>query len=191
MLRRRTLGVLAGLAGAGLVGAACSSSPSIPANLGPQNFGGTTTTVRNPGPNQATGSTTSTTAAAATTTTAAGPAPTLGIASAWTRVGPSVVGFGQVRPAEISLGGDPTGVLSGIIWQSWGGATATGTGTSTYVPPGATTAQGSQQHATVEAFDLGTCGGVPAYLEVKWYFPQEGESLTTGANAVIHACSGP
>jgi hypothetical protein len=191
MSGRRTLGVAMLCAVAGLIGAACSSSPTVPKDLGPANFGGTTTTVRVPPHHHATGSTTPTTVLGTTTTTLAGPAPTLGLASAWARVGPSVAGFGQVRPAEISLGGDPTGVLSGITWQSWGGATATGTGTSTYVPPDETVAQGSQQSATVEAFDLGTCGGAPAYREARWYFPEEGESLVTGANNTINTCTGP
>lgn len=141
-----------------------------------------------------TGSTTSTTAVVGTTTTTsagAGSAPTLGIAAAWARVGPSVAGFGQVRPSQISLGGDPTGVLSGIIWQSWGGTTATGMGTSTYVAPGQTVAQGSQQSATVVASDLGTCAGMPAYQQVKWYFPSEGETLSTGADTTVNTCTGP
>jgi hypothetical protein len=150
--------------------------------------------VRVPPRQHQTGSTTSTSVVLGTTTTvtaASGSAPTLGIAAAWARVGPSVAGFGQVRPSEISLGGDPTGVLSGIIWQSWGGATATGTGTSTYVAPGQTVAQGSQQSATVVASDLGTCAGTPAYQQVKWYFPSEGESLSTGANTTVDTCTGP
>lgn len=112
----------------------------------------------------------------------------LGLASAW---GPSAVGFGQVRPTEISLGGDPTGLLTGITWQSWGGDTAAGSGTGTYVGPNQTAAQGMQETATVVASDLGTCGGRPAYQEVKWYFPGQGETLASGANSMISACSGP
>ena len=81
------------------------------------------------------------------------------------------MGFGTVRPAEISFGGDPTGVLTGVTWQSWGGAQATGTGTSTYVAPGQTVAQGTQETATVVASGLGTCKGAPAYQQVVWYFP--------------------
>ncbi len=175
---------------AGIVGAACSSSPSTGSGSG-----GTTTTVRVriPPRQHQTGSTTSTSTVSGTSTTSAAAAsgPTLGIAAAWARVGPSVAGFGQVRPSEISLGGDPTGVLSGIIWQSWGGATATGTGTSTYVAPGQTVAQGSQQSATVVASDLGTCAGTAAYQQVKWYFPSEGETLGTSANTTVDACTGP
>ena len=96
-----------------------------------------------------------------------------------------------MRPAEISLGGDPTGVLSGITWQSWGASQATGTGTSTYVGPNQTVAQGTQETATVVASGLGVCGGKAAYQQVKWYFPQQGETLSTGANVTIYACTGP
>jgi hypothetical protein len=117
-----------------------------------------------------------------------GTSTTLGVATAF---GPPAVGFGQVRPAEISLGGDPTGLLTGITWQSWGGNQATGTGTSTYVGPNQTVAQGTEETATVVAFDLGSCGGKPAYQQVKWFFPQQGETLSTGANVTINACTGP
>ena len=44
---------------------------------------------------------------------------------------------------------------------------------------------------TVEAFSLGTCAGTPAYTQVKWYFPGEGESLSTRAVSTINACTGP
>jgi hypothetical protein len=191
---RRTLKanvwVTLSLALTGLVAAACSNSPSTPA----AGSGSSTTAARLPPRQHQTGST-STTAAAGTSTTAAaaggtgsGTSPTLGVSSAF---GPAAVGFGQVRPAEISLGGDPTGLVTGVTWQSWGGSQATGTGTSTYVGPNQSVAQGTQEMATVVASDLGTCGGNPAYQQVKWYFPQQGETLSTGANSTINACTGP
>jgi hypothetical protein len=105
--------------------------------------------------------------------------------------GPSGVGFGAVRPAEISLGGDPTGILTGITWQSWGGAQATGTGTGTYVAPGQTVAQGTPETATVVAYGLGTCKGAPAYQQVVWYFPQHGQTPADNGGSPIQACSGP
>jgi hypothetical protein len=114
--------------------------------------------------------------------------PTLGVSGAF---GPSGVGFGQVKPAEISLGGDPTGVLGAITWQSWGGAQATGTGRSTYVGPNQTVAQGLLETATVVAYDLGTCKGATAYQKVRWYFPQQGETLGSGQISTIDTCSGP
>jgi len=174
----------------GLVVAACSNSPSTPAA-----GSGSSTTVRVPPRLHQTGASTTTTLVAGTSTTVAGGAgsesgssPVLGVASAF---GPSAVGFGQVRPVEISLGGDPTGLVTGIFWQSWGGSEATGSGASTYVAPGQSVAQGTQETATVIASDLGTCGGKPAYQQVKWYFPSQGETLSTGANSTVNACTGP
>jgi len=114
--------------------------------------------------------------------------PTLGVAGAF---GPNGMGFGTVRPAEISFGGDPTGVLTGVTWQSWGGAQATGTGTSTYVAPGQTVAQGTQETATVVASGLGTCKGAPAYQQVVWYFPQHGQTAADNGGSPIQACTGP
>jgi hypothetical protein len=88
-------------------------------------------------------------------------------------------GFGQARPAEIFNGGDPTGLVNKITWQSWGGTTATGTGTSTYVAGNQPVADGTQQSATVVAFNLGTCAGKLMYQAVEWYFPQHGQSFSS------------
>jgi hypothetical protein len=113
--------------------------------------------------------------------------PTLGVSGAFGAYG---LGFGEVQPAGISLGGDPTGVVTGITWQSWGGAVATGTGRSTYVGPNQAVAQGTPETATVVAYDLGTCKGAPAYQLVAWYFPAEGQTLQNGGVPTINACVG-
>jgi len=84
-------------------------------------------------------------------------------------------GFGQVRPPEIFNGGDPTGLVSHITWTSWGGARASGTGTGEYVGPSQSVATGSQEPATVVAFDRGTCHGKLMYQAVEWYFPSHGQ----------------
>jgi hypothetical protein len=86
-------------------------------------------------------------------------------------------GFGQVRPAVVDNGGDPTGLVTGITWRSWDGSSATGTGTSDYVGPNQTVANGTQQPVTIVAFDLGDCGGRLMYRAVEWYFPQHGQSF--------------
>ena len=97
-------------------------------------------------------------------------------------------GFGRVRPAEIFLGGDPTGLVTKITWQSWGAATARGTGTGTYVAADQAVAAGTQQRATVVAFDLGTCHGKLMYQAVEWYFPQRGEVFS--ASHYENVCTG-
>jgi len=97
-------------------------------------------------------------------------------------------GFGRVRPAEIFNGGDPTGLVSKITWQSWGAATARGTGTSTYVAGNQPVAAGTQQRATVVAFNLGTCHGKLMYRAVEWYFPQHGQAFS--ASHYENVCTG-
>ena len=86
-------------------------------------------------------------------------------------------GWGQVRPATVFNGGDPTGLVTSITWDSWGGPQATGTGISTYVGPGQYTAQGTQEETRIVAFALGYCGGRYMYEAVEWYFPQHGHSF--------------
>jgi hypothetical protein len=97
-------------------------------------------------------------------------------------------GFGQVRPAEVFNGGDPTGLVSKISWSSWGGATATGAGTSTYVAANQAVAAGTPQPATIVAFDLGTCHGKLMYQAVEWYFPQHGQAFS--ASHYENVCTG-
>jgi hypothetical protein len=89
-------------------------------------------------------------------------------------------GFGQVKPAKIFNGGDPTGLVTHVVWSSWGGARATATGTSDYVGPNQSVAQGTEETATVVAFNLGTCDGKLMYQAVEWYFPQHGQAFNPG-----------
>jgi hypothetical protein len=84
-------------------------------------------------------------------------------------------GFGLVKPPIIFLGGDPTGLVVDIHWDSWGGVEAVGTGTSDYVAPTQTVSEGTDEAVTVVAFNLGSCGGQLMYESVEWYFPQHGE----------------
>ena len=89
-------------------------------------------------------------------------------------------GFGQVKPARIFNGGDPTGLVTHVVWASWGGARAVATGVSDYTGPGQTVATGTEETATVVAFDLGTCHGKLMYRAVEWYFPQHGQAFDAG-----------
>ena len=97
-------------------------------------------------------------------------------------------GFGQVRPATVFNGGDPTGLVTGITWSSWGDSTATGTGTSDYVGPGQSVATGTQEPVTIVAFDLGTCDGKLMYQAVEWYFPQHNQAFNP--NRYENICTG-
>ena len=129
------------------------------------------------------GSETAASPPASSTPTTAPNRPTLGLA--WQNSGG---GYGSVEPTLVSNGGDPTGVVSRISWQSWGGPQATGTGTSDYVGAGQTVAGGTQESVTIIAFDLGSCAGIPAYQAVEWFYPQHGQSFSP--TNFIYACSG-
>jgi hypothetical protein len=91
--------------------------------------------------------------------------------------GPYQRGYGTGRPSAIDNGGDPTGMIEGVRWQSWGENRAFGVGTSSYEPPGKTVADAIPERATVVAFNLGSCNGVRSYNAVTWYFPQHGEKF--------------
>jgi hypothetical protein len=87
-------------------------------------------------------------------------------------------GWGKVKPSEIYNGGDPTGLVQHVVWTSWGGPKAVGTGMSDYVAANEDVAEGTQERATVVAFILGTsCDGKLMYQAVEWYFPQHGQSF--------------
>jgi hypothetical protein len=86
-------------------------------------------------------------------------------------------GFGQVKPARIFNGGDPTGLVTHIVRKTWGGSQAVGTGRTDFVGPGQTSATGTQEPATIVAFHLGTCGGRRMYQAVEWYFPQHHQAF--------------
>ncbi|WP_143536516.1 DUF6636 domain-containing protein [Rhodococcus sp. 05-2254-6] len=99
------------------------------------------------------------------------------------------VGYGEVRPPKISNGGASlSGIVTDIVWDSWGGPTASGTGTTAHVTP-QFPAPGSapQERASIVAFDLGECDGVPMYRSFVWFFPQDQSLEAAKANAV-HAC---
>jgi hypothetical protein len=99
--------------------------------------------------------------------------PTLGLHQKFTE------GFGHVRPRVVSYGGDPTSLVAGVHWSSWGGARAVGQGKADWVWPGWCVACGSVSlPATVVAFGLRTCGGHPAYAHVEWYFPSRGMTFS-------------
>lgn len=97
-------------------------------------------------------------------------------------------GYGSIRPGRIDNGGDPTGVVANVRWQSWGKDRAVGSGISTYLTGSQIVADGTQQRATVVAFNLGTCRGVPAYTAIEWYFPQHGDRFDP--NNYINICTG-
>lgn len=119
----------------------------------------------------------------------AGGLPVLGLASAFPA---SVVGIGKVRPNKINLGGDGTSYIENVEWSTWGGRHADGYGTANWVPENAANADSVPVRAHVRAYDLGTCGGRPAYRRLVWWWPSKGGTF---AKAVAegdgyHVCTG-
>ena len=116
-----------------------------------------------------------------TSPAATGPVPVLGQSRGVTE------GYGSARPTTISNGGDPTGVVTNVSWQSWGGSEAVGTGTAYYDPPNVPVVSAIKERATVVAFDLGTCAGQYMYRGIEWYFPESGGSFNT--STYLNICS--
>ncbi|RPA59376.1 hypothetical protein EF294_12750 [Gordonia oryzae] len=97
-------------------------------------------------------------------------------------------GYGEVRPSEIFNGGDPTGLVSNVVWSSWGGPQATGTGSALYGGSGEVVADQHAEQTTVVAFNLGLCDGAQRYQAIEWFFPQHGEHFDP--TRYIDICSG-
>ena len=180
----RRLCAAVAIASAGLAAAGCSAV-SRAAAASSATTPSVTATATTPAPTTAPPA--SPTAPISVTTTSSPAAPASGgLSAAVPTLGQPVgvfahgQGFGQVKPSEIFNGGDPTGLVTHVVWRSWGGAQAVATGTSDYVGPGQTVAGGKQESATVVAFNLGTCDGKLMYQAVEWYFPQHGQAFDAG-----------
>ncbi len=175
--RRAALGAAVAIATVGLAAAGCSAAAHQAAG-GTATATTTTTTAPATTPPSvasapAAGAATSAPSAPASTSPA-GAVPTLGQAAGVFAHGQ---GFGQARPSRIFNGGDPTGLVTHVVWTSWGGAQAVATGISDYVGPHQTVASGREEPATVVAFNLGTCDGQLMYQAVEWYFPQHHQAF--------------
>jgi hypothetical protein len=97
-------------------------------------------------------------------------------------------GFGEVRPSRIYSGGDSGESLSGVVWKSWGGVRAVGSGLGKYNESGGKVGTGSEELATIVAFKLGTCHGKVMYQALEWFFPQYGQRFSP--NQYENICSG-
>ena len=97
-------------------------------------------------------------------------------------------GYGEIEPTRIFNGGDPTGLVTDVRWDSWGEDTATGRGISVWEGAAATVADAPQSEAVVTAFDLGDCNGQLAYRAINWYFPEYGQSFDP--ESYINICTG-
>jgi hypothetical protein len=102
---------------------------------------------------------------------------------------PGQEGYGHVKPGTIFNGGDPTGLVKAIHWNSWGGRRATGTGTALWVGPHQFVAEGKfEKGASIVLFQRGRCDGRLAYNAIEWYFPRHEQKFSAGN--YINACTG-
>lgn len=130
------------------------------------------------------------------TTTSAAPVaggPLLGSAAWGQALGSfgGISGFGEAAPTEISLGGVASAPhVDSIAWSNWGATEATGQGQAIDgTGQSGPVSSWPLKPVTVVAFDLGSCsGGPPAYQEVTWYFPGDGQ--TFDPNSATNACTG-
>jgi hypothetical protein len=97
-------------------------------------------------------------------------------------------GYGTAHPTVIFNGGDPTGLVTQVHWQSWGGPVALATGVSLDANNAPSVALGVQRPVQIEAFKLGTCRGVLMYQALEWYFPADGQ--TFDPNNYMDICNG-
>jgi hypothetical protein len=118
--------------------------------------------------------------AAGAPTTSTGTQPVLDASVLDSPVG-GTSGYGQVKPTGIAVSGTGgTNEVVDVVWSSWGGATATGTGTGCVLQSTGIEANCARTPADVVAYELGACSGKPAYLAMTWYFPSLGQSFTPG-----------
>ncbi len=182
---------LAAVAAAAVI-TGCSASPSGSAASAPASTASTSPAAApssvpasTPAATASTVATPATPASPTPSATATGPAPALGQLAGVFAQGQ---GFGQVEPSRIFNGGDPTGLVKHIVWQSWGSSRAIGSGLAEYVGPNQSVATGTEKPATVVAFHLGTCDGKLMYQAVEWYFPGEHQSFS--ASHYENICTG-
>jgi hypothetical protein len=97
-------------------------------------------------------------------------------------------GYGHARPSTIFNGGDGSGLVTHMRWQSWGGPMAVGSGLGLYVAPHQSNAEGTRETAKIVVFQLGYCRGRRAYEAIEWYFPQHGQHFNP--HEYIEACTG-
>ncbi len=172
-----------------MTAAPAPEAPAAPAST-------TTTTTLAPTTTTTLAPTTTTTSSSTTTTPSSSSAaggPLLGSAAWGQALGSfaGISGFGEVAPANISLGGVASSPqVESITWSNWGAAQATGQGQS--IDGNGQSGPVSDwplKPVTVVAFDLGSCsGGPPAYQEVTWYFPGDGQ--TFNSSSATNACTG-
>jgi hypothetical protein len=114
---------------------------------------------------------------------ASGGRPVLG----WSHAFLNSKGFGAAEPQTVFLGGDPTGEVSKLRWQHWGGRRSIGFGRGWC--PGRSVASGHYCTASLHLYDLANCHGLRAYRMMVFYFkPSPRRHWIVGAK--LNICDG-
>ncbi len=88
---------------------------------------------------------------------------------------PHGVGFGDVAPQSVFLGGEAESAVTQVTWSSWGSKQSVGVGTGCYYSGAQAAANCKHEQATLIAFDLGTCAGIFMYQRLEYVFAEEGQ----------------
>ena len=105
----------------------------------------------------------------------------------WTHAFPNGAGFGHVKPSHVYLGGDPTGEVTSVHWQGWGGAKTVGHGTGWC--PRSSVADGYHCSVSLHVSNLGSCHGRRAYRVLVFYF-KPGPHARWEFGSKWNACTG-
>jgi len=93
-----------------------------------------------------------------------------------------------VEPSTVKYGGDGYSTGEEVEWSGWGNTQAVATGYAWWVPSNKSDDQGFFALAKFVAFNLGTCNGRRAYVDLTWFFPGHGERLNK--NWYLDVCDG-
>jgi len=85
------------------------------------------------------------------------------------------MGWGQVEPATIDNGGDPTGRAWDVVWQGWGTTRAIGKGYGYWQAPGVDVVHAVPARVELVAFSLVKCSGHLSYSKIEWLYPEHGQ----------------
>jgi hypothetical protein len=83
------------------------------------------------------------------------------------------VGWGDARPVQINVGGDPALVIHKIHWRGWGSPHARGVGRASAFNLHGGSSYPRQVRVELRAYELGHCGKARAYRNLRLRMPKK------------------
>ena len=83
------------------------------------------------------------------------------------------VGWGDPRPVQINVGGDPALVIHKIHWRGWGSPHARGVGRASAFNLHGGSSYPRQVRVELRAYELGHCGTARAYRNLRLRMPKK------------------